>query len=893
MGEQVREDLLSKPEITLVELSGVRNPQISIEVPQAQLRAYNLTLQDIASIIRRTALEIPGGAVKTNKGEILLRVAERRDFAREFADIPIITATDGTAVRLKDISTIIDGFEDVDRGSFFDGKPAVQVQVYRVGKQTPLKVAAVVKKYNETLKKNLPPGLSVTTWDDRSEIYRDRIDLLMRNAFIGLGLVLVLLGLFLGIRLAFWVAMGIPVSILGAILIMPAMDVSINMISLFAFIITIGIVVDDAIIVGENVFAMRQQGLSIIQSSIQGARQIAMPVTFSILTNIAAFMPMFFVPGIMGKIFRVIPAVVISVFTISLIESLFVLPAHLGHLKRTGETGFFSIINIPQRFINRLLQWFIKRVYTPFLKVALRLRYITLAIGMFFLLVTVGYVASGRISFNFMPRVESDIATAGIVFPYGTPVEVTQQTQRRMVSIAREILAEHGGEKITRGIFTSLGYPPPRHGPASGGASVMGGHLATVLVFMVTPDQRDITATEFARQWRERTGDIPGIESLTFSYSFGPSAGAPIDVALSHPDLVQLERAAVELGAALKNFSGVKDVDNGFSQGKTQLDFKLKLAARSLGINSSELGRQVRSSFYGVEALRQQRGRDEIRVMVRLPKIERESEYSLEELLIRARNGGEIPLREAATVMRGRSYSDIRRSDGRRVVDVTADITLGATNAGKVLADLKTDVLPQLIRRFPGLNYSMEGERRAQRESLQSLGSGFLLALIVIFAMLAIPFKSYIQPVIIMVSIPFGIVGAVLGHVLMGYDLSLISMFGIVALAGVVVNDSLVLIDSANTRRRENVGPYRAIRFAGCRRFRPILLTSLTTFLGLTPMIFETSLQARFLIPMAISLGYGILFSTLITLLLVPALYLIIEDVKKSYSVTTKFLFSG
>ncbi len=884
LAEHVREGLLAKPDITLVELSGVRQPEISIEVPQEKLRAYSLTLEDIAQVIRRNALEIPGGAVKTRKGEILLRVAERRNFAEEFADIPIITASDGTTVRLRDIASIIDGFEDIDQASFFDGKPAVKVDVYRVGHQTPLKVAEVVKKYAEDFKTALPPAISVTTWDDRSEIYRDRIDLLLRNAFIGLGLVLILLGLFLGIKLAFWVAMGIPVSILGALLILPSMDVSINMISLFAFIITIGIVVDDAIVVGENIYEMRQRGLSMLQASIAGARQIAMPVTFSILTNIAAFMPMLFVPGIMGKIFKVIPAVVVSVFILSLIESLFILPAHLGHQRTARQSGFLNFVNRPQQFINNQQKAFVKRIYKPVLKFALRNKYITLAIGIFMLLTTVGMVAGGRINFNFMPRIESDMATAGLVFPYGTPVEKTKKAQALLVRIGKEILAEHGGESITRGIFTSLGTPPPRHGPAAGGASIVGGHLATVLVFMVTPDKRDISATEFAREWRKRVGTIPGVESLTYSYSFGPSAGAAFDVELSHPDLDQLEKAALELGEELKNFAGVKDIDNGFSSGKTQLDFKLKMNASSLGITAVDLGRQVRGSFYGVEALRQQRGRDEIKVMVRLPEAQRESEYQLEELLIRTKKGGEIPLSDAASIVRGRSYTDIRRADGRRVVDVTADINRKITNAGKVLADLKESTLPKLLRRYPGLHYSLEGERRAQMESLQSLGQGFLLALIVIFAMLAIPFKSYIQPVIIMVSIPFGIVGAVLGHLIMGYDLSLISMFGIVALAGVVVNDSLILIDSANRQLLAGYGPYRAIRYAGCRRFRPILLTSITTFLGLAPMIFETSLQARFLVPMAISLGYGILFSTLITLVLVPALFLIIEDIRRMFT---------
>lgn len=885
LAERARDDLLQLPEITVVELAGARPLEISIEVAQADLRTYRLTLEGIAREVARAAVELPGGGVKTEGGEILLRTAERRDFGSEFADILLLSTPDGTEVRLGDIATIVDGFEDTDEAAFYNGKPAVMLKVFRTGEQTPTDIAEIVHAYIAELEASLPPGVDVGIVEDFSEIYRDRIRLLLRNAALGLVLVLGILGLFLQVRLAFWVTMGIPISMLGALLLMPGLDVSINMISLFAFITTLGIVVDDAIIVGENVFEMRQRGVPFLEASIMGAHQVALPVVFSILTNIAAFMPLFFVPGVMGKMFRTVPSIVVPVFTISLLESLFVLPAHLGHLReRSRETGFSSALRRQRQRFNRFLQWLIHGLYKPLLQLALGHRYLTLATGATVLLLSVGLVVGGRIEFSFMPRIESDMVTANAVLPYGSPIEDTKAVQARLLETAREILAEHGGEKITRGIFLQLGGLPIDSGPMGQRLAVTGSHLTNAQVFMVPTDQRDITAMELANEWRDRVGEIAGVESLTFVYSLGPHAGAAaIDIELSHPDLDVLDRAGSELAQVLKTYKGVRDIDDGFTAGKPQLDFKIRPEARSLGITAVDLGRQVRSAFYGAEAIRQQRGRDEVKVMVRLPEADRKSEFNIEELLVRTpRYGGEIPLTEAAEVERGRAYTEIKRADGRRVINVTADVVPGVANANTLLADIRRDELPELMARYPGLRYSLEGEQREQVETMGYLVRGFILALVVIFAMLAIPLGSYVQPLVIMVAIPFGFVGAVVGHMIMGYELNIISGMGVVALSGVVVNDSLVLLHAVR-EGRDGLSPFDACVAAGVRRFRPVILTSLTTFFGLAPMIFETSMQARFLIPMAIALGYGILFATVISLLLVPALYLIVEDIRRLF----------
>ncbi|MGH7821964.1 MAG: efflux RND transporter permease subunit [Candidatus Binatia bacterium] len=880
LAEQVRDEMLQDPRITMIELYGVPPPEISIEVPQAKLRAHDLTLESIADLVRRSSLELPGGGVKTSGGEVLLRTQERRDYGREFADVRLLSTPDGAEVKVGEIATIADGFADTEQHTFYDGKPAIRIDVFRVGDQTPMGVAHAAKENVERIRNKLPEGAGLAIWLDMSEFLQDRISLLTRNAFFGLVLVVLVLGLLLEPRLAGWVTMGIPVSICGAFLLMPLFDVSINMVSLMAFILTIGIVVDDAIVIGESVYEERKHGAEPMDAAIRGARLVGMPVVFSVLTNMVTFVPLLLMPGPIGKIFMVVPIVVITIFSFSLIESLFILPAHLGHLGPMPQAGLLARLErIQDRFATAVERFHDER-YGPVLRASLQHRYLTTAIGATILILTIGYVAGGRIDFSFMPRIDSDVVMGSVVLPYGSPVEETERIQERMLAEARAIISERGGERVLRGISSWIGTPAQGLGPQPNVPALTGGHLGTVAAYFVPTDQRPFTASEFAREWRTRLGEIAGIESLTFIYSTGPTGGSPIDVELSHPDRRMLEAAGQRLAGELATYAGVSDIDDGVLLGKPQLDFRLTPAGRSAGLTAAELARQVRNAFYGAEALRQQRGRDEMKVMVRFPRADRKSVWNVEELILRAPDGGEIPLAEAATVERGRAYTEIRRANGRRVINVTADVDDQVGNAAKILEDTKTRVLPELSREFPGVRFGFEGEQRERARAMRGLGVGFILALIAIFALIAMPFRSYVQPLIIMTAIPFGIVGAVVGHVIMGYELSTISMMGIVALSGVVVNDSLVLIDAANQRRAEGMSAFEAIDSAALRRFRPILLTSATTFVGLVPMLLEPSMQARFLIPMAISLAFGILFSTALVLLIVPSLYLIVEDLR-------------
>ncbi len=863
LAERVRDRLLQSPEITQIDIVPDRTFEVSIEVPLENLRAYGLTLEAIADKIGRASVETPGGSVKTAGGEILLRMRERRDWAQEFGEIPIVTSASGTELRVRDLGRVSDTFEETYQQFTYNGMTAVGLDVYRVGTQTPISVSDSVRNALEEAEGILPPGVNVDITHDRSDIYRQRLHLLLKNGFMGLTLVLVILTVFLEHKLAFWVTMGIPISFLGAFLFLPGMDITVNMISMFAFIIALGIVVDDAIVVGENVFEYRQEGMNLLEAAIKGARDVALPVTFSILTNIVAFAPLAFIPGFMGKVFSLIPRVVGAVFAISLVESLFVLPAHLAHSKRTSATPLGRAVH---RFHNRIsgsISLVIEHRFGPLLDLVLRLRYLTIATALAIVILVGGYVGSGRMGMVLMPKVEGDEVDATAVLPYGSPLARLEEVRDTLVNSLHQLTEQNGGDTLLDGIVAEIND-----------------NRISVTGFLTAPDVRPISTARVTELWRDDVGLIEGLESIRFqSDRRGPGSGKALTIELAHRDIDVLDRASTALAESLAQFGNVTDIDDGYTPGKQQLDFKMLAEGRSMNLTAAQVARQLRGSFYGAEALRQQRGRNEVKVMVRLPKEQRVSEYDIESFIVQTPNGKEVPLGQITKVERGRAYTVINRRDGRRTVSVTADVT-PQSETEQVMATAQDTIMPDLIKLHPGLTYSFQGKQEDMRESLASLRSGFFLAILGIYALLGIPFRSYSQPLIVMTSIPFGIIGAVIGHLIMGYSLSVISMMGVIALSGVVVNDALVLIEYANRQRQKGASARKAIHMAGVRRFRPVLLTTITTFGGLAPMIFETSRQARFMIPMALSLGYGILFATLVTLLVVPCLYLVVEDAK-------------
>jgi multidrug efflux pump subunit AcrB len=880
LSQNIKDDITNLPEITLAEYSGTRSTEIHVEISESTLRRYGLTLGAVAQTVARASLDLPAGSVKTSGGEVLIRTKGRRYYARDYSDVAVLTRPDGTQVTLGQIAELSDGFEDVDITLRFQGQPSVGIQVFRVADQNALDVAAAVKKYIEEKRPTLPAGVGIDYYQDMSEILKSRISLLLRNMGFGLVLVAVLLGIILNRRLAFWVTLGIPVSFCFGLIFLPPFDISINMVSLFAFIMVLGIVVDDAIIIGENIYRKQEEGMAPLPAAVEGAIEVGLPVIFSVLTTIVAFAPLLLAGGMMGRIMRNLPIVVIVVLLGSLVESLFILPAHLAgsHKKIEARKKRKKEDNI----VARNVKAFIAGPYTRFVSFCVKWRYATVGLGLAVLLLTLGTFTGGWLKFTFFPPVEGNVMSCMVTMPAGTPVKRTVEVIERLEKTAQEALAELDKQRpedappLFEQSISLVGLQLSQRGA---GVNEIGGHLAQIWIQVLEGEKREYRTKDLIKAWREKMGPVPDAEAITFEGELF-HAGNPVEVHLSHDDPDRLLQAADDLKDELNRFPGVFDVSDSFLPGKDEMQLKLKPAAKSLGISLNDLAQQVRHAFYGAEALRLLRGQDEVKVLVRYPDAERRSLGDVEEMRIRTPLGDEVPFSQVALVNMTQGYASIQRAQRRRVIKVTADVDEKVTNANEVRQTLEGDYLPKLLTDYPGLRLTVEGEGKEQKEALGDVVRGFAVALFCIYALLAIPFKSFTQPIVVMAAIPFGIAGALIGHLIMGYNLSLLSLFGLVGLTGVVVNDSLVLIDAANRRRRiQRETATKAIVAAGGLRFRAIILTSLTTFAGLSPMLMERSLQAQFLIPMAVSLGFGVLFATGITLVLIPCLYMILEDI--------------
>lgn len=865
LAETVRDQLLSNDEITQVEIGNVPEYVTHVEIPRSRLRKYNLTLGEVAGVIAESSEDIPAGAVETSAGEILLRMKERKQWAEEYGNVKVLPSQVGGSVTLADIATITDGFEETGFHGQFNRQSTVDLQIYRVGEQSPLDIAAEAKSVLESAETGFPPGIQYRIDSNTADDYRERMSLLVENGILAVIIVLLILALFLDYRLAFWVMMGMTISFVGAILFLPVIDLSINMISLFGFLVVLGIVVDDAIVVGENVYEYREQGMGIMEAAIEGARDMAKPVTFAIITNVIAFIPLLFIPGTTGKYWWPLPAVVIVVLLVSLLEALFILPAHLGHSSDSDRAEIGKRIHRWQQAFARRFNHFVDTYYRSFLDTCLRYRYVTLSAAVALLVVVGGYGYSDHMGMILMPEVSADEIEVGASLPVGTTPEQAGSVAQEIADATHRMFDEHNLDRVADGIK----------------ANVRGQSFIDVEIVMKPPSQRDMTAQEVIEIWRDNIGDIEGIDQLTFEAERGPAGYLPdISVDLSHSNIDVLEEASQAFFERVESFENTRDVNDNYNRGKTQFDFTLLPEGRRLGLTPQMVGQQVRNAFYGALAMRQLRGTNEIEVRVKLPHEQRKDIYHLEDFVVQTPDGMEVPLMDVVQVEQGEAFTTINRRDGRRVVTVSMDAE--PSNAvTRVLESIRQEVLPQLQADFPGITWSFEGSQAEMRESTQALWGWFALALLVIYALLAVAFTSYLQPLIVMGAIPFGIVGAVIGHILLGYDLSLVSLMGVIALSGVVLNDSLIMIDYAN-KKREDQPVFNAIHEAGLRRFRPIILTTFTTFGGLTPIIFETSRQATQLIPMAISLGFGIVFATSIILVIVPCLYMTLEDLRSS-----------
>lgn len=885
--EQVREELLELPEISHVDLMYVREDEISVEISENTLRQYGLTLKRVADAIRDSSIDVPGGSLKTAGGEILLRSTGQRYQALEFANIPVIAREDGTIVTLADIATISEGFENKDMRASLDGNPAMMLQVSRFGEEDTLEVADAVIAYVAAKQVTLPPGMTVMIWRNEADDLLHRLQALLSNAAGGLLLVILTLALFLKTRLALWVSAGIPVSIFGALALFPTFELSISTVSLVGFLLSLGILVDDAIVIGERIHAYELIESDGRVAAIKGTTEVAVPVFFGVLTTIAAFIPVVSVESDLGKMLSAIGLTVMLCLVFSLIESQLILPSHLAHRRKArGQSALGSRWEAFQERISGALENFANTNYRHRVSAAVRGRYTTLACALGAMILVLAMIASERIIFQFFPAVTADDLYARIELPEGTPLSVTLEATARLEAAADRLSTEldamaGDGIPATRARFTSIGQVIAKNG-MSLGTGGSGAHLAEVsLALRPVSERGGLTPLEAINRWRDYTGAIPDVVELSFSAA-ALSMGADINIELRGKDDQMLGSAASEVGDLLASFEGVLDISDSYRSGKQELTLVVNDNGQSLGLTQAELGQQVRQAFYGAEAQRIQRGRDDVRVMVRYPEDERDALSHFETMRIRLSDGSQVPVLSVADVVLGRGYSTIKRVDGARVVNITASTDRTRIAPEALYSSISSNQIPEILSRHPGVEFHLAGEAEERAEALGGLLRMSVVALLVIYALLAIPLKSYLQPLVVMASIPFGLLGAILGHFLMREDLVFFSILGIVALSGVVVNASLVLVDYINRQRRSGAMTVEeAVIAAGVTRFRPIVLTSLTTFIGLVPLMINRDFDTILFVPLAISLGFGVVFATTVTLLLIPALYMVLEDFQR------------
>ena len=882
VAEKVRDDLLSFRHISQVNLAAVRDYEISVEVSEEALRRYGLTFDRVAAAVKTGSLDLPAGVIKTSGDEVLIRSKGLRYTGREYEKIPLITLPEGTIVRLGDIAHVKDGFKDTDQWGRFNGKPAALVQIRKTRDEDIVSIARTVHNYVLENKQSLPSGISMEPWGDLALLVQDRINLLKRNGIQGIILVFLSLALFLRMGLAFWVALGIPISFMAAFCLLYQLGATINMISLFAFIMTLGILVDDAIIIGENIYAHYEGGKPPLKAVIEGTGEVGVPILAAVSTTIVAFMPLLHITGVMGKFIKILPLAVIIILLVSLFEAFFILPAHLaGSLERdfgktnSGKRWHTSLLNR----IQRGLQYTIGHIYGPVLKWVLVNRYLTLTLALGVLIIFYGLVAGRHVPFVLFPKTDTNYLQAELSFPLGTPVRLTDASVKQIEQAVNKLNKEFSGDRtngkdIALYSFSLVGMIASQHfeGPE------VGGHCGQVFLELVPSEERSVTATEVLNRWRDLVGEIPGAERLSFVPLSGGPGGNPIEIQLIGDDFAVLKQAAEDLKAAIAEYEGTYDITDNFKPGKIEMKIKAKDSARPLQITLADLAHQVRQAFYGEEAVRIQRGRDDVKVMVRYSEKERRTLGSIEKMRIRTPGGHEVPFSEVAAVDYGRGYSVINRIDRFRQITVISDLDENIANAERITGELKKEFLPELVRRYPGIRYAFEGQEQRMNESVTSLFKGFTIAILGIYLLLATQFRSYVQPIVVMLAVPFGLVGVLLGHLLMHMSLTLMSLFGAVALAGIVVNDSIILLDFINRSIRNGTSLFKAVEESGKARFRPVILTSLTTIAGLLPLLLERSFQAQFLIPMAVSITFGLLIATFLTLLLVPAIYLIVAE---------------
>ena len=859
--EDIREEIVSLPEVSTAEIWGSRDFEIAVEIPEHTLREYGLTLAQVAAVIRQWSVDLPGGSIKTDSGDIRLRTSGQAYRGDEFERIVLLTKPDGTRIELGDVATIRDGFVEVDSYAYFDGQPSLGVSVSSTENENELEISRAVHAYVEERQASLPPDIKMSVWGDSTYYLQGRVDMLISNLAMGFVLVFCILGLFLHVKLAAWVVLGLPVAFLGAFMLMPIVGITINIMSLFAFIVVLGIVVDDAIIVAEAAYTETEEKGYTLPNIVAGAQRVAMPATFGVLTTIMAFLPQLFVTGPTQNINAAMGWVVIGCLAFSLVESKLILPSHLAlmkssHGKKEGITDW----------VDKRLKRFIANVYQPLLARAIEYRYATVALFLSSIIIAAGLVGGGFVRIVFFPEIENDNVKGTLELHEGAPESLARAVIEQMEDALQEVNSELR-EELGRDedlIQHSFAY-------------IRNGRVGQFQVELVKEDD-EINPKEIERRWRAKVGEIAGTKELRFSAASHMGGGPPIALKLQGKNYKLSEQAARELAAQLRTIDGLYEVEMSANTGPEEIKLRIKPEAEALGVTLVDLARQVREAFYGAEAQRVQRGDQDLRVMVRFPRSERRSVGNLESMWIRLPDGRELPFSSVAEYDMAPGFSVIQRSSGQRTISVTANADLNIVEPARVVDQILNDYAPNLLLNYPGVKIELQGSSLEEKTGMQEVLYTFLAALFGIYALMAIPLRSYVQPLIIMSVIPFGIVGAIVGHWILGIAMSSLSLIGIIALAGVVVNDSLILVDHVNKRVEQGIETTQAAIEGGGARFRAILLTSLTTFFGLVPILVETSTQAQMVVPMATSLAFGILFATVITLILVPCLYSILGD---------------
>ena len=883
---QIEDELTTLPSVSQVEVSGVRKYEISIEVPLHRLRALGLTLPDIANTIHRSSLELSAGSIDTQESQVRVRTLGQNYDQQDFEEIVLLSGSDGTVLRLGDIAEVRDGFQETDLIVRHQNHPAVFVEVYRADDEHVMDVATTVREHlaNEVVPA-LPDGVGITIWNDESQAYEERAALLLKNGILGMLLVLIALSLFLEIRLALWVAVGIAVSGIGTLAVMLVLDYAINTISLFSFVLAIGIVVDDAIVVAEHIQDERKRGTPGVMAAIRGTRRIKVPLIFAVLTTVVAFVPLLFIPGGVGDIWSALPVIMIAVLLVSLVESLLVLPNHLSHLhgpEWVPTNAFDRFFTRLQGRVDVLLNRFVQGPLNRALQFATDQPMVTMAGAVGMLILSISLLPAGIVPTTLADAVEGDFATVTLEMPDGTTASRTYEVAKELETAGHRVIERLSRDRpedappLLTGVTVTVGQGPRLEGGGLNPAPTLNpqANVATIEFKLLGAQQRQLSTREVVQAWREEVGVLPYVRGITFSGEV-IDLGNPVEAVLSHPDPERLAQIADSVVDGLRGVGGVYDIRSDHTPGIPEIQLELRPEARTLGLTLEELAGQTRAAFFGAEAVRVQRGREEVRVYVRLPADERNAITDVEGYLLRTPSGAEVPVTSVASLNPGVSPPAVRRRDGQRVVTVTADVDPTVISGGEANSILVDSILADLTAVYPDLTYTFGGEQQEQLESLGALYRGFAIALLMIFVLLAIPLRSYTKPFIIMAVLPFGFIGVILGHWVLGVALSAVSFMGIFGLSGVAVNDSLVMIDFIDQKLREGVPMRTAIIEGAQGRFRPIMLTSVTTFLGFTPLILERSIQAQFLIPFAASLGFGILFTTAIVMMVVPALYTI------------------